>query len=424
MDERARIRELEAEIRYLKQLLDQNGIAYNFEGIPASSDKGEGGIIFPELTREHAIAFYSMFRGRKDVFAQRSSQKGYYTKCDNRWEYSLCPKTAGKKIKCRDCPNQNYTKLTIPILLNHLKGEKDNCTDVIGLYPLFPDGTCRFLAFDFDNHGDEDIEPSKDWQEEVDILRTICVTNGIDVLVERSRSGRGAHIWIFLENAISAAKVRRFGEALITKGAESVSMKSFSFYDRMFPLQDSLQEKELGNMIALPLQGKALRSGNSAFIDENWTPYSDQWGKLMQVKKLSEEQLDKYLANWFPDGNAMHLFQDDGEEMQSNESPLLFGQSPRKSLGHFNKADVTGEMQIILSDGIYIDKRNLKPRIQNGIRRIAAFTNAQFFANLKMGFSNQNTPRIVYSGYDEGDYIVLPRGCRDDLMSLLEKPLV
>ena len=100
---------------------------------------------------------------------------------------------------------------------------------MIGLYPLFPDGTCWFLVFDFDNHGDEDVEPSKEWQQEVDALRRICELNGIDALVERSRSGRGAHVWVFFKEAIQAAKVRRFGEALIMKGAESVSLKDFSF---------------------------------------------------------------------------------------------------------------------------------------------------------------------------------------------------
>lgn len=109
---------------------------------------------------------------------------------------------------------------------------------MIGLYPLFPDGTCWFLVFDFDNHGDEEVEPSKDWQWEVDAMRKICEQNGIDALVKRSRSGRGAHVWIFFSEAIQAGKARRFGEALIVEGAESVNLKEFSFFDRMLPMQE------------------------------------------------------------------------------------------------------------------------------------------------------------------------------------------
>ncbi|MBR1502894.1 MAG: DEAD/DEAH box helicase family protein [Prevotella sp.] len=407
------------EIRYLKGLLDANGIAYDYQAYRESQRiaEEEDEIELPELTREHAIAFYSMFRGRKDVFAKRSAKKGYFTQCDNFWKYGVCPKRNGIKVKCRECPQQQYTKLTIPLLLEHLKGEREDCTDVIGLYPLFPDGTCWFLVFDFDNHADEDVEPSKDWQQEVDALRRICELNGIDALVERSRSGRGAHVWIFFSEAVQAAKARRFGEALIVKGAESVSMKDFSFFDRMLPMQDSLPDGKIGNMVALPLQGKALRAGNSAFVDGQWHPYRDQWEHLLHTNKLSESQIDKYVSDWCPTENAMSVFQSDTEEAST---PSLFGRVSRPSLGQFRKEDVEGKMNIVLSDGIYIDKRNLKSRIQNGIRRIAAFSNSQFFINLKMGFSNQDTPRIVYAGYDEGDYIVLPRGCMDDLKILLD----
>ena len=416
------IEDLEQEIRYLRNLLEVNGIPYDYQAYKESlvaADKCE--IEFPELTRENAIDFYGMFRGRKDVFAQRSAKKGYFTQCDNFWKYGICPKRNGDKVKCRDCQNQSYTKLTSSVILDHLKGEKEDCTDVIGLYPLFPDGTCWFLVFDFDNHSDEEIEQSKDWQQEVNALRRICEVNGIDALVERSRSGKGAHVWIFFSNAVSASKARRFGESLIVKGAESVSMKTFSFFDRMLPMQDFLLEGKLGNLVALPLQGKALKAGNSAFVDENWRPYRDQWGRLLSTQKLSEPQIDKYLTEWFPKDGAMSVFQSDSDEPEDAGTPLLFGQSPRPSLGYFLPSDVNGVLQIALSDGIYIDKRNLKPRIQNTIRRIAAFSNSQFFMNLKMGFSNQDTPRIVYAGYDEGDYIVIPRGCLDDLKSLLDE---
>ena len=416
------IRDQEQEIRYLRHLLDINGIPYDYQAYKESlTTTQDNEIVFPELTREHAISFYSMFRGRKDVFSQRSAKKGYFTQCDNFWEYGVCPKRSGEKVKCRECPNQKYTKLTIPAILNHLKGEKGDCSDVIGLYPLFPDGTCWFLVFDFDNHGDEEVEPSKDWQQEVDAMRTICEQNGIDALVERSRSGRGAHVWLFFSEAIQASKARRFGEALIVKGAESVSMKDFSFFDRMLPMQDFLPEGKIGNMVALPLQGRALQNGNSAFVDENWHPYRDQWDRLLRTNRLSEREIDRLLAEWCPAEEALSIFQNDSADTEVEDTPQLFGRNPRKSLGHFNRNDVTGEMSIILSDGIYVDKRNLRPRIQNGIRRIAAFSNSQFYLNLKLGVSNQDTPRIVYSGYDDGNYIVIPRGCLDDLKALLDE---
>lgn len=87
------------------------------------------------------------------------------------------------------------------------------------------------------------------WRDEVDSLRKICAINGIDALVERSRSGRGAHLWIFFQKPIEATLARKFGNALLHKGAESVNLRSFRFYDRMLPMQDHLPKGGVGNMI-------------------------------------------------------------------------------------------------------------------------------------------------------------------------------
>ena len=409
------IARLKSEILYLKGLLEENGIPYDYEAfVEAAKREDPVEIEFPALTAEHAIQFYSYFRGRKDVYVKRSVKKGYYTQCNNFWKTGVCPKKRGHKVKCQDCSAKDYTKLTISIILEHLKGMKEDYSDVIGLYPLFPDGTCWFLVFDFDNH-DEEAAPSKDWEQEVDAFRKICRSVGIDALVERSRSGHGAHVWIFFSEAIQATKVRKFGEALLAKGAESVSLKSFQYYDRMMPMQDSLPEGKLGNLIALPLQGQALRNGNSAFVDEYWRPYKDQWSKLLHTRKLSEAEMDAYIRSWCPEDNTIEMFQSDKVDEPENGSLLLFGMSPKPSTRYFKNDDATGSIKITLADGIYIDKRNLKPRLQNAIRRLAAYSNPQFFQNLALGFSTRETPRIVYDGYDEGNSIVLPRGCIEDL---------
>ncbi|MGM9748726.1 MAG: TOTE conflict system archaeo-eukaryotic primase domain-containing protein, partial [Candidatus Cryptobacteroides sp.] len=114
---------------------------------------------------------------------------------------------------------------------------------------LLKDNTCRFIVFDFDDHS-ADSEQSADWHKEVDTMRDICRMCGIDCLVERSRSGHGAHIWIFFSEAIPAEKARKFGNALITKGTELVSVDNFRYYDRLLPMQDVLPEGGLGNLIA------------------------------------------------------------------------------------------------------------------------------------------------------------------------------
>ena len=233
MDNRARtVSDLESEIQYLKKLLDDNGISYDYEAHLRALQSDVGDIVFPELGPEHASLLYSYFKGRPDVYALRSSKKGYYTQCNNFWKYGICPKRDGVKIKCQDCSSKDYKELKGRVILQHLQGLKEDSTDVVGLYPLFPDGTCWFLVFDFDNH-DEAADPSKDWEQEVNALRQMCTILSVDALVERSRSGQGAHVWIFFSDPIQASKARKFGEALLRKGAESVSLKNFRYYDRM-----------------------------------------------------------------------------------------------------------------------------------------------------------------------------------------------
>ena len=411
--------DLESQLQYFKKLLDENGIIYDYEAHLRALQSDVGDIIFPELGPEHASLLYSYFKGRQDVYSLRSSKKGYYTQCNNFWKYGICPKRDGTKIKCQDCSSQDYKELKGRVILQHLQGIKEDCTDVVGLYPLFPDGSCWFLVFDFDNH-DESAEPSKEWQQEVNALREMCSVLGIDSLVERSRSGKGAHVWIFFSDSIQASKARKFGESLLRKGAESVSLKNFTYYDRMMPMQDFLPEGKLGNLIALPLQGRALRNGNSAFVDESWNTYKDQWKRLRETRRLSEKEVDDLIKLWCPDDDAMSIFQNDVvEDTAAGHTSLLFGQTPASTNRDFHAEDADGSVKIILSDGIYVNKKGLKDRMQNAIRRIAAYSNPQFFQTLKLGFSTKDTPRIVYNGYDEGDYIVIPRGCYDELISQL-----
>lgn len=201
--------------------------------------------------------------------------------------------------------NRSYKTITKKDILNHLQGNAYNASDVIGVYPLLSNGTCRFMVFDFDNHDkgaeEKDFANVDDtWIEEVEAMREICVLNGIEPLVERSRSGRGAHVWIFFDKPIAASLVRKFGFALLDKGAEQVNLKSFKYYDRMLPAQDSLPDNgSIGNLIALQLQGKALLDGNSAFVDGNWNAYPEQWEILFNKPRLSQEFLEEKIKEGF-----------------------------------------------------------------------------------------------------------------------------
>lgn len=419
---------LQKENARLKALLDKAGIDYSLDEQKYYKkemyDPNQGDRIIPvEITHNHARRFFSYFWGRMDVYSKRFQNKttgkvGYFPQCDNFWKRGICPKASSKKIKCTECKYCAWTKLGAYQIEAHLRGNKPDASDVIGVYPLFPDGTCRFLVFDFDYHGkdaaEQDFANEDDkWNDEVNALRIICGKNDIPVLVERSRSGKGAHLWIFFNAPIEASLVRKFGFALLDKGAESVNMTSFRFYDRMLPAQDILETGGLGNLIALPLQGKALRDGNSAFVDENWNAYPDQWKILLSTEKISRERIEGYVRLWkdtmdkIDTSNEVTDLQDDMKPWDRNRI--------------FYKEDVAGKLHIIRSNLLYIETRNLKPRIQNQIRRMAAFSNPTFFKNNAIGLSNYDNPRYIYLGEDDNGYICIPRGLYDELIDSCEE---
>lgn len=417
-----RIHTLEKENQHLKSLLACAGIPYDAPALTSKEalyDPDQGArILHRPVTSEDANRFFSMFWGRTDVYSKRTVKKStgevsYYTQCLNFWKPG-CPRMHGSKIKCQECERQAYKKLEKQQILSHLRGEDEDGTDVIGVYPLLADGTCRFIVYDFDNH-EKDAEKhdfantDNAWKEEVDALWEICKLNDIDALVERSRSGKGAHLWIFFQKPIEASLARKFGNALLKKGAEAVNLKSFRYYDRMLPMQDRLPPGGLGNLIALPLQGQALKEGNSAFADENWNAYPDQWEILFSKPKLTQEYIEDKIKEWKVQsapaiGGLSEIFDKDDEK-------------PWEKAKHFAKQDVDGMMRIILANAIYIDTSNLKPRIQNQIRGLAAFLNSVFFKNQAMGLSNFDNARYIYLGNDENGYIKIPRGLMEHIVA-------
>ncbi|MBR4328484.1 MAG: DEAD/DEAH box helicase family protein [Candidatus Riflebacteria bacterium] len=411
---RLRLAELESENKYLKELLAKAGIEYSNKSITRTFlDKKQGERIIPvEITLDLARKFFSYFWGRMDVFSKRyqnkkSGKSGYFPQCSNFWKSNICPKVSEIKYKCKNCKNRSWIKLEANHIIEHLCGNREDCSDVIGVYPLFPDGTCRFLVFDFDNHSKDAKESNLDnsWIDEVNTLREICKINNIPIIVERSRSGHGAHIWIFFDKPVLASIARKFGFALLEKGSEKVNLKSFKFYDRMIPAQDYLEEDGLGNLIALPLQGRALKNGNSAFIDENWKVYPDQWKVLLSTRKLSLDKINEFLieSNIEKDDNTSLFHQNEKEK-------------PWELKNKFNRADVDGKLSITISNLIYIDCYNLKPRIQNQIRKLAAFPNPIFYKNKAMKISNFSNSRFIYLGEDDNGYICIPRGLLEKLI--------
>lgn len=413
------IRRLEKENDRLKQLLKLSDISYqdkNFDYEDDDYDINQADRIKEEvITEKIARAFYNYFYGRKDVYAKRGSKGGYFPQCYNRWN-EICPKYRGIKMRCGECKNNKYVGLTLNAIINHLNGYKEDCSDVIGLYPLLEDNKCRFIVFDFDNHekmledAKEDNIEIQNLKEEVGVLRQICLDNGFNPLVERSRSGNGAHLWIFFEKPIDASLARQFAFMLLDKGLTKYNIKTFQYYDRIYPSQDKTDK--LGNLIALPLQGRAKKEGNSVFVDENWNAYYNQFETLFSTRRISEEEVKNFIIN--------------SQVEESNGTGVVFNlnkvrKKPWEKEDKFNREDVIEEVHIVNSNGLYIDSYNLMPRIQNQIRSMAAFSNPVYYKNLRLGFSNYNNSSSVYLGLDIDGYIRIPRGLKEELIKKLEE---
>ena len=162
-------------------------------------------------------------------------------------------------------------------------------------------------------------------------------------------------------------------------------------------------------LVALPLQGQALKYGNSAFIDENWNAYPNQWECLKEAKKLSYETVEERIKEWSAEGILGILsneFEADSE-VSNDTKPWDKAKHP------LHKEDVSSAVEIVIADKVYIDTKNMKPRMQNALRRMAAFSNPDFYKKAAMGLSTKGIPRIVFCGYDDSGYICIPRALLD-----------
>lgn len=353
--------------------------------------------------------FRSFFHGREEVYPKRFENKktgksGYVFACGNEWVRGICEKP---KIKCSDCKHRRLLPITDDVIHWHLSG-LDNCGKdfVMGIYPMLLDETCFFLAADFDKAS---------WTEDATAFLKTCHQMGLPAALERSRSGKGGHVWLFFSEAITAGLARKLGSHILTETMERRPDIGLDSYDRLFPNQDTLPKGGFGNLIALPLQKKARVLGNSVFVDENLIAYEDQWVFLSNLHKISRLEVENIVAKAETKGSVVGVRLDIADEDQNTPWNLPPSRrSPSPPFGNVPKS-----LELVIGNQIYIAKESLSPGLRNRLIRLAAFQNPEFYKAQAMRFPTYEIPRIIACAEDHPNHIALPRGCFEDVCCLL-----
>ena len=287
-------------------------------------------------------------------------------------------------------------------MYRHLEGKDEYCCDVVGLYAIMQDNNCAFLCADFD-----DKNCKYGYKEDVLAYVGVCREWLIPYAIERSRSGNGAHVWIFFEAPLPASKARRLGNAILTEAMTRNGQMSFNSYDRFFPNQDYLPEGGFGNLVALPLQGQARRKENSVFVDNDFLVYKDQWAFLYNLKKIQESTIDQLLR--------LHSQEELGKLSMSSESKPWVTPLPQ----NITQEDFHAKVEIIRADKLYIPLKAVSAKVLNHLKRIAAFKNPEFYSKQALRLSTYAIPRIILCFDITNEYLAMPRGCEDATRSFL-----
>jgi hypothetical protein len=298
----------------------------------------QGTITTKSSAEEKVTLFRNLFRGRDDIHAVRwegrNGKTGYSPACRKVWDNSLQRYAVEPK---------EYFALTDQFIHHHLTG-KLTC----GIYPLLIDETCWFLAADFDK---------ATWRDDVGAFLQTCTEWKVPAALERSRSGRGGHVWIFFEAPLPASLARQLGAAILTATMERRHQLGLDSYDRFFPSQDTMPKGGFGNLIALPLQRIPREQGNSVFLDDGFNPYPDQWAFLSGIRRMGFAEVGRVVKVAERNGDLIGVRQSVTDD-EAAEDPWTLPPS-RKRKDEPISGPLPPKVRVVRSNLVYVEKEGL-----------------------------------------------------------------
>jgi superfamily II DNA or RNA helicase len=334
---------------------------------------------------EVKVAFFgALFAARTDLYAVRwdNARTGH-----RGW----LPAVRGGWRKGVPHAERDYLPLTAGVLSAHLSGQMH-----LGLYPLLDGDRCWWLAADFDGSA-----AMLDALNYVKAARALGVPVGLEV----SRSGTGAHTWIFFTGPVPAETARRLGTGLLREAMTLRGQMSLASYDRLFPSQDTLPAGGVGNLIAAPLYGKARRDGTTVFLDPaTMEPHEDQWAYLSTLGRMSPREVATAAnrAGRVVVGTAVERIEAAGStKTQPQLQPVIHAR---------------------LGAGIRLEQSELTPAFLATLKHAASMKNPLFYERQRLRLSTWDLPQFLRSFEETLDGgLILPRGMADKVASLVEK---
>lgn len=293
--------------------------------------------------------------------------------------------------------------LTDEVIEQHLRGNRgDRHERHIGLYPLLENDMCRFLVCDFDDGS---------WKQDAAAFVAACKHRGIDALAEISRSGDGAHVWIFFEDAVPATGARALGASLLRDAISRVPTMSLASYDRLFPSQDTLPLRSsgrlrLGNLIALPLQGQHRRNGTTIFADAHtWEPLSDQFAALSAITPVKIAQIEEHITRGVPITV--------GPEVSKPRRA-------RREEIRAARAEISNRtINLVRDHMVHISTEGVPAVVLSELKHAASISNPEFYRKKAQRFSTFGTPRLIVCFEHDNTELRIPRGLLDKASEVL-----